>query len=137
MGMVTFVDRKTGETVDAEFPLNESTVAFQKGNGWEQFPRADFDAAYVQKVPELPAAVLNPDGAPVEAGDPLGLVAAGGKPPYVAPTVKTIPAPAVVSHVDVSWFMELDNKIAALHAKLDAVLVKLDAQVIAPEASKS
>ncbi len=136
MGMVTFVDRTTGETVDAEFPLNESTVAFQKGNGWEQFPRADFDAAYAQKLPELPA-VSTTNIPELEGVDQVPL-AAPAPEVYTPPSVKTILPPAVVSHIDVSWFVELDNKIAALGAKLDAVLAKLEqTAAVASEASKS
>jgi hypothetical protein len=125
MGQVTYIDRKTGAEVQTEFPLHPGLVTFTKpdGQGGQMF-RAEFDQAFAQKAPELPA--VDPKNIPAAApGDvaPVPLDTMGTRPPYAPPTLTPLaipPGPMPASHH--AWFHLLFDEIRKVAGQVEALL---------------
>lgn len=121
MGLVRYTSRKTGEELEADFPLHPSLVNATKADGSTvQFMRDKWDEEFSQQLPELPKA------------DPATIP--GGPLPYEAPTLTPIGRlqigrppgqrePLPDSHA--SWYALIYDQLVTVDRKIDQVLAEL------------
>jgi hypothetical protein len=120
MGLVIYVSRRTGEELQADFPLHPTLVNATRPDGSNvQMMRDVWDQEWSQKLPDLPKV----DGAQIP----------GGPPVYEPPTLTPIGRAQVImkgeggpreplptSHA--SWFALIYDQMVAIDKKLDAVI---------------
>ena len=113
MGMVTWVNRETGEKVHADFPLHPMLVNATRPDGTGlQVMRDDWDRTYVQQLPELPAV----DFAGITDNETT---------PYEAPNLIRLVRPDPVPNSHQSWFVLLYDEMIAIERKIEVVLREL------------
>jgi hypothetical protein len=124
MGLVIYVSRRTGEELQADFPLHPALVLATRPDGSQvQMMRDVWDQEWSQKVPDLPKV------------DPVATF--GDAPPYEPPTVKPIGnafrsaleiknaqrEPLPESHA--AWFAQIYDQMVTIDKKLDQVIADL------------
>ncbi len=62
MGVVKYFSRRSGQELQAEFPLHPLLINATRADGsTAQFSRADFDAEFSQQLPDLPKVIIPHD----------------------------------------------------------------------------
>jgi outer membrane biosynthesis protein TonB len=118
MGMVKFRNRRTGQEVEAEFPLHPMLVNATAADGSAlQVMRPDWDRDYAQELPVLPAI------------DPNSIPTGEGRLPraheYEAPTLVQLAKPETVPQSHAAWFTLLYDVMVTVERKLDMVIDEL------------
>ena len=121
MGAARFVSRKTGEELEAEFPLNPILIKATKADGnTVQFMRDAWDQEFQQKLPELPQV----DASSIPKGyDPPSVVPVGAPMAIMRPPGEREPLPD--SHA--SWYALIYDQLVTMDRKIDRVLAQLEA----------
>jgi hypothetical protein len=109
MGMVSFISRKTGQELQADFPLHPSLVTGTKPDGSTvQLFRSDWDAEFEQQLPTLPPV-------DVKALD-------RSAPAYEAPGVIALADLGKVPMSHHAWFQLLHDQLQELDKKISTIL---------------
>ncbi len=116
MGLVRFTSRRTGEELEAEFPLHPGLVNATRADGSTvQLMRDVWDQEYTQKLPELPA--VSADNIPPDREQTTQ--------PYEAPQVIQLAKPEKVPTSHAAWFSLLWDELVAIERKIDQVIAEL------------
>lgn len=122
MGLARYTSRKTGEELEADFPLHPSLINATKADGSTvQFMRDKWDEEFSQQLPELPK--VDPSTIP------------GAPPPYEPPKVTPVGGPLAItrppgqreplpdSHA--AWYALIYDQLVTVDRKIDRLISDL------------
>lgn len=120
MGLVQYVSRKTGDEVQADFPLHPELIKATRADGSEfQIFRREWDAEYFQQLPELPKIDVNaiPLQPEPSAGDQLP-----AEQPYAAPSLVKLSSPSPLPASHSAWFVVIFDRLGKLGNQIDQLI---------------